>query len=101
MVYPPPRARTVRPRDAGEYRFLYALLNDAIELVRRQKREHPTPPARAYAEAREWIERGDRGLVTFDECCEAFDLDPARVRRVLFSPRKSRPLGTLSQLVER
>ena len=44
--------------------------------------------------AREWI-AGDRGVVTFEECCEAMGVDPERARQKIMQychDRKRKPL---------
>jgi hypothetical protein len=64
--------------------------------VRGQKYGHPQRPGRAYGEAREWIESGDAGLITFDEVCEVFDLDPVRVRRALLEESKRHAIALAS-----
>jgi|694.fasta_scaffold130905_5 hypothetical protein len=46
------------------------------------------------AEAREWIE-GGRGLITFEDCCEAMGFEPEKARQKILEycqSRKRKPL---------
>jgi hypothetical protein len=86
---PLPEDRT--PPDTGERRLVVAVLMDAVELARgerthaRARQPYPTHEVRA---ARGWIERGNVGVISFELCCQALDLDVDAVRRDLRRRRK-------------
>jgi hypothetical protein len=68
-----------------------AELDDAAVLVRgmRPLQEGASTPAKRKAcdveAARQWVERGDIGTVTFDEAATWLGLDPERTRRAILA----------------
>jgi hypothetical protein len=59
----------------GELRLMAAVLEDAINIVRKR------PRSRAGREAREWVSSHEAGWpFAFERICEALDLDPESVR---------------------
>jgi hypothetical protein len=60
----------------GELRLMAAVLEDAINVLRKR------PRSRAGREAREWITSHDTSWpFAYERICEALDLDPESVRR--------------------
>jgi hypothetical protein len=75
-----------------ELRLLNAVLFDAVSLIRGRAPSARDPhTTRADVEqARTWIERGDLGLVTFDECASWLGFDADRARQALSIRRRLR-----------
>ena len=60
----------------GELRLMAAVLEDAINIVRKR------PRSRAGREAREWLSSHDASWpFAFERICDALDLEPDSVRR--------------------
>lgn len=60
----------------GELRLMAAVLEDAVNVLRKR------PRSRAGREAREWVGSRDTSWpFAYERICEALDLDPDRVRR--------------------
>lgn len=65
----------------GELRLLAAVLEDAVNVLRKR------PRSRAGREAREWLASRDASWpFAYERICEALDLDPDRVRREVATP---------------
>ncbi|MGE0825928.1 MAG: hypothetical protein AB7G75_12330 [Candidatus Binatia bacterium] len=73
-----------RLRMSGEFRLLWAVLEDAIECYLRYV-DHPSQTMRElFADAAEWIESDDEEqLCSFVGICGAFHIDPDYLRRGL------------------
>jgi hypothetical protein len=70
----------------GELRLMAAVLEDAINIVRKR------PRSRAGREAREWLSSRDATWpFAFERICDALDLDADSVRRQVHGPRPARP----------
>ena len=66
----------------GELRLMAAVLEDAINIVRKR------PRSRAGREAREWLSSNDASWpFAFERICEALDLDADSVRRQIAGSR--------------
>ncbi|HJQ84186.1 MAG TPA: hypothetical protein VKA21_08925 [Candidatus Binatia bacterium] len=76
-----------RPRPAlraGERQLLLAVLADAVESVLRCRHARDGEARRLYAETRAWFASRDRSaLFSFEGICDALDLDPEYVRRMI------------------
>src|SRR5262245_4233572 len=74
----------VRLRMSGEFRLLWAVLEDAIECYLRYV-DHPSAVIRElFQEAKDWIEaREEEDLCSFVSICGAFHIDPDYLRRGL------------------
>ena len=60
----------------GELRLMAAVLEDAVNILRKR------PRSRAGREAREWLTSRDASWpFTFERICDALDLEPDSVRR--------------------
>jgi hypothetical protein len=79
----------VRLRMSGEFRLLWAVLEDAIECYLRYV-EHPSAVMRElFHEAKEWIEdKEGEDLCSFTGICGAFQIDPCYLRRRLQETRE-------------
>ncbi|HZP41490.1 MAG TPA: hypothetical protein VFD84_08245 [Candidatus Binatia bacterium] len=63
-------------REIGELRLMAAVLEDAVNVLRKR------PRSRAGREAREWMASRDTTWpFSYERICEALDLDPNTVRR--------------------
>jgi hypothetical protein len=73
-----------RLRMSGEFRLLWAVLEDAIDCYLRYV-DHPSSTMRElFQEAKEWIETKEgENLCSFTGICDAFQIDPAYLRRGL------------------
>jgi hypothetical protein len=75
-------ARRSWTRHVGELRLMAAVLEDAVNVVRK------CPRSRAGREAREWMNSTDTTWpFAFERICEAFEIDPAHVRRQVTATR--------------
>ena len=60
----------------GEFRLIAAVLEDALHVLRKR------PQNRAWQETRAWLGSRDRSWpLSFENICDALDLDPDAVRR--------------------
>jgi hypothetical protein len=90
----------VRAQSSGEYRLLWAVLEDAIYCYLHYA-DHPSPAMQTlFREAVEWIESDDEEwLCGFVSICRAFQIDPdylrRGLRRHLREQRKKRHAATL------
>jgi hypothetical protein len=74
-------ARRSWKRQVGELRLMAAVLEDAVNVLRKR------PRSRAGREAREWFASRDASWpFAYERICEALDLDPDRVRREVAMP---------------
>ena len=65
-------------RHVGELRLMAAVLEDALNVLRK------CPRSRAGREAREWVSSLDTSWpFAFERICEAFEIDPEHVRHQL------------------
>ncbi|MCS6927414.1 MAG: hypothetical protein NZ578_16100 [Candidatus Binatia bacterium] len=71
----------------GEKRLMLAVLKDAVECIERYltgRRGHNWP---AFSAACHWVLDHDRTWpFSFENICVALDLDPRRIRSLLFAP---------------
>ena len=76
---------SIMPATTGEVRLVCALLEDAWGIITGSSGQVAPNILR---ETREWIERGNVGLFSFDFVCDMLGLDPSHVRLALL--RRSR-----------
>lgn len=63
---------------------MFAVLDDAIEGYKRYLKSSTKKGQNRFREAEEWIDRRDKlWLFSFDNVCEALDIDPEYMRRGL------------------
>jgi len=72
-----------RSQALPEERLMVAVLEDAIDCLRRYRRSKAAHGQQLFREAQEWIaSRQSSWLFSFERICTTLDLDPCRVRRV-------------------
>src|SRR5713101_2760189 len=68
----------------GERRLMIAVLEDAVDVYRKQATAQEARGQQLFREAEEWIEDGDRTwLFSFENICDVLDIDPRYLRRGL------------------
>lgn len=68
----------------GEKLLMFAVLEDAVEGYRKYLHATTRKGQRRFREAEEWIDREDKQwLFSFDNVCEALDINPEYMRRGL------------------
>ncbi len=68
----------------AEKALMFAVLEDAVESYRRYFKSSSKSGQNRFREAEEWIDRHDKlWLFSFDNVCEALDIDPEYMRRGL------------------
>lgn len=74
----------VRIQMSGEYRLLWAVLEDAIDCYFRYAKAASAEGQELFREAAEWIEsEEEEWLCSFKGICAAFRIDPEQLRRGL------------------
>lgn len=69
---------------AGERQLLLAVLVDALQSYRRCRRATDSDARRLFEETRAWFASTERStLFSFGVICDALELDPEYVRRIL------------------
>ena len=65
----------------GSWRMLVgSVLYEAVSLVRRGNDIKSPSEKKDLEAAKSWLEGGNVGLITFNECCESIKMNPAIVR---------------------
>lgn len=73
-----------RARYDGEHRLMIAVLEDAIDVYRKQAGARDPRAQQLFREAEEWIEDHDRTwLFSFENICDVLDFDAEYLRRGL------------------
>jgi hypothetical protein len=88
-------ARSGRSVSAGEYRLLWAVLEDAIGTYLTNRDCSTRNQRREFEEVCHWLHstrKHPRGLFTFASICEVFDLDADLLLKALESPSDSWPI---------
>lgn len=68
----------------GEHRLMVAILEDAIDVYRKQAAARDTRKRHMFEDAEAWIEdRDTRWIFSFENICSVLDLDPSYIRRGL------------------
>ncbi len=68
----------------GERRLMIAVLEDAVDVYRKQAAAHDLRGRTMFEDAESWIEATDRTwLFSFENICDVLDLDAACIRRGL------------------
>ncbi len=68
----------------GEKLLMFAVLEDGVETYMKHLNSPTRRGQNRFREAQEWIEREDKQwLFSFDNVCEALDIDPEYMRRGL------------------
>jgi hypothetical protein len=90
-----------RTEHDGERRLMIAVLEDAVDVYRKQAAATDERGAQLFAEAEEWIEDPDRSwLFSFQNICDVLDIDADYLRRGLHAwkerARGGRPVRVVS-----
>jgi hypothetical protein len=73
-----------RSEHEGERRLMIAVLEDAVDVYRKQVGSKEPHGAQLFSEAEEWIEDPDRSwLFSFQNICDVLDIDADYLRRGL------------------
>jgi hypothetical protein len=73
-----------RSEHEGERRLMIAILEDAVDVYRKQANARDERGRQLFAEAETWIEDGDRSwLFSFQNICDVLDIDADYLRRGL------------------
>ncbi len=73
--------------EQGEKRLMLAVLTDAVGCIERYSEGRGAQSWPAFYAARRWVLDRDRTWpFSFENICLALDLDPDRIRSVLFAP---------------
>ena len=73
-----------RSEHEGERRLMVAILEDAVDVYRKQANARDERGRELFAEAETWIEDGDRSwLFSFQNICDVLDIDADYLRRGL------------------
>ena len=76
----------VRLQESGEFRLLWAILEDAIECYFRYADQPSAQAQEQFREAAEWIgSEEEEWLCSFMSICRIFQIDPGYMRRGLRS----------------
>ena len=74
----------------GEKLLMFAVLEDAVEGYMKYLKSLTKKGQGRFREAEDWINRQDKlGLFSFDNVCEALDIDPDYMRRGLHQWKQS------------
>lgn len=85
----------------GEHRLMVAILEDAIDVYRKQADARDTRKRHMFEDAEAWIEdRAATWIFSFENICSVLDLDPGYIRRGLHEwKRRVRAATGLGQVV--
>lgn len=76
--------RIGRRIDDGEHRLLMAVLEDAVDIYRKQVGSRDVRGGELFREAEEWIESTDNTwLYSFENICDLLSIEPEYIRRGL------------------
>ena len=85
----------------GEHRLMVAILEDAVDVYRKQVAARDTRKRHLFEDAEAWIEdRDGRWIFSFENICAVLDLDPSYIRRGLHRwKRRARAAAGAGQVV--
>jgi hypothetical protein len=85
----------------GEHRLMVAILEDAIDVYRKQAAARDTRKRHMFEDAETWIEdRATTWIFSFENICAVLDLDPSYVRKGLHAwKRRVQGAATVAQVV--
>ena len=79
-----------RTQHEGERRLMIAVLEDAVDVYRKQAAARDGRGEQLFREAEEWIEDTDRSwLFSFENICDVLDIDGEYLRRGLHALKAS------------
>lgn len=80
-----------------EKKLMLAVLQDGIDCFRKNLLANDERKTTLFREAEQWILDGDTSyLFSFDNVCEAFDIDPAYLRKGLIAYKREQERELLS-----
>src|SRR5438093_9524726 len=89
-----------RSEHDGERRLMIAVLEDAVDVYRKQAGSKDARGEQLFQEAEEWIEDTDRAwLFSFQNICDVLDLDADYLRRGLRAWKQRAQGGSRGQVV--
>jgi hypothetical protein len=89
-----------RTEHDGERRLMIAILEDAVDVYRKQAGTRDGRGEQLFQEAEEWIEDGDRlWLFSFQNICDVLDIDADYLRRGLRAWKQRARSGQRGQVV--
>ena len=72
---------TTEVEEVGAWKLLcMSVLHEAINLMHKKKGVSVRFASRELSDAEHWVENGETGLVTFNECCDMLGMPPEIVR---------------------
>lgn len=85
----------------GEHRLMVAILEDAIDVYRKQAAARDTRKRHMFEDAEAWIEdRDSTWIFSFENICTVLDLEPGYIRRGLHEwKRRARAAAGVGQVV--
>ena len=85
----------------GEHRLMVAILEDAIDVYRKQAAARDTRKRHMFEDAEAWIEDRDATWIfSFENICTVLDLEPEYIRRGLHDwKRRARAAAGVGQVV--
>jgi hypothetical protein len=85
---------------SGEHRLMLAILEDAVDVYRKQAGARDPRRRALFDEAESWIESADKSWIyTFENICDVLSIDASYLRRGLHE-WKRRAVGERGQVVE-
>lgn len=91
----------VRIQSSGEYRLLWAILEDAIDCYFRYSDLPSTSAQEQFREAEEWIESNEEEwLCSFNSICRHFQIEPGYLRRGLRERLAAKRVGRTAAVVQ-
>jgi hypothetical protein len=79
----------------GEHRLMVAILEDAIDVYRKQADARDTRKRHMFDDAEAWIEDHDATWIfSFENICAVLDLDPSYIRKGLHAWKRRVLTGT-------
>jgi hypothetical protein len=84
----------------AERRLMIAVLEDAVDVYRKQAGAREHRGRQLFADAEEWIENRDRTwLFSFENICDVLDIDASYVRRGLHEWKRRAQAGERGRVV--
>ncbi len=84
----------------GERRLMIAVLEDAVDVYRKQAGARDPRGRQLFVEAESWVEDNDRAwLFSFENICDVLDIDATYLRRGLREWKKRALAGEARQFV--
>ncbi len=83
-------------------RLMGGILADAVRSFQRNFDAQTASRREEFSEARHWIFRGQRdGVFSFEDICEALDIDPRRLRQLIVRWEQTKRPGEKPRMIRR